>query len=202
MIYGYARVSSKDQNLDRQIEDFLKFGIDYKNIFSDKKSGKDFERKEYCKLIRKVKKGDLIVIKSIDRLGRSYDAIIEEWSRITNSINANILVLDMPILDTRSNENGLIGRFISDIVLQILSFVSENERNNIRIRQSEGIAIAKAKGIKFGRPKKELSEKYCHIAFLYIKREITLKQALNTLNITKNKFFYYLRNYKKEYIKI
>ncbi len=202
MIYGYARVSSKDQNLDRQIEDFLKFGIDYKNIFSDKKSGKDFERKEYCKLIRKVKKGDLIVIKSIDRLGRSYDAIIEEWSRITNSINANILVLDMPILDTRSNENGLIGRFISDIVLQILSFVSENERNNIRIRQSEGIAIAKAKGIKFGRPKKELSEKYCHIAFLYIKREITLKQALNTLNITKNKFFYYLRIYKKEYIKI
>ena len=150
LIYGYARVSSKDQNLDRQIEELNKVA---EIIFSDKESGKDFERTNYKKLIKKLKKGDLVIIKSIDRLGRNYDMIIEEWARITKKIGADIRVLDMPLLDTTQTHE-LTGKFISDLVLQILSYVAETERNNIRQRQAEGIAIAKQKGIKFGRPRK------------------------------------------------
>ena len=125
MIYAYARVSSRDQNLTRQLDAFAAFGVEKRNIYCDKKSGKNFERKGYLKLMRKLKKGDLLVIKSIDRLGRNYKMITDEWSNIVNKIGADILVLDMPILDTRSSENSLIGKFISDIVLQILSFVAE-----------------------------------------------------------------------------
>lgn len=143
MTYAYARISSRDQNLDRQLSAFRSFGIPPKHIFCDKKSGKDFERKNYLRLIRKLKCGDLLVIKSIDRLGRSYDLIIEEWSRITNKILADILLLDMPLLDTRAKPCSLVGKFISDIVLQVLSFVAENERENTRARQAEGIAEAK-----------------------------------------------------------
>ena len=142
MIYGYARVSSREQNLTRQLDSFSAFGIEKKRIYSDKKSGKDFERTNYLRLLKKLKAGDLLVIKSIDRLGRNYNTIIEEWSRITKQIGADILVLDMPLLDTRDKENSLVGKFISDIVLQILSFVAENERENIRARQREGIAAA------------------------------------------------------------
>lgn len=151
--YAYARVSARDQNLVRQIEAFQAFDVDKKNIYSDKKSGKDFERKNYLRLLRKLKKGDLLVIKSIDRLGRNYKMITEEWRRITNEIEADILVLDMPLLDTRAKSDSLIGKFISDIVLQVLSFVAENERENIRARQAEGIALAKARGVRFGRPR-------------------------------------------------
>ena len=136
MIYAYIRVSTKGQKIDRQYEEFKKLNIDDKNIFIDKESGKDFERKNYKRLIKKIKPNDLLVIKSIDRLGRNYDMIIEEWKKITKDIGANIKVLDMPLLDT-SNENDLIGKFISDIVLQILSFVAENERINIKARQKE-----------------------------------------------------------------
>ena len=136
LLYGYIRVSSKDQKIDRQYEELKKHKISDKNIFIDKESGKDFERKNYKKLIKKLKPNDLLVIKSIDRLGRNYDLIIEEWSKITKDIGANIKVLDMPLLDTRS-DNDLISKFVSDVVLQILSFVAENERNNIRQRQAE-----------------------------------------------------------------
>ena len=136
--YAYARVSARDQNLTRQIESFLEFGIERKFIYSDKKSGKDFERKGYDRMLKKLRAGDLVVIKSIDRLGRNYNMIIEEWSRITKRIRADILVLDMPLLDTRAKADTLIGKFISDIVLQVLSFVAENERENIRARQAEG----------------------------------------------------------------
>lgn len=149
MIYGYARVSTKEQNLDRQIEELQKC-TDI--IYADKQSGKDFERTSYQKMIRKLKKGDLLIIKSIDRLGRNYDMIIEEWQRITKDIEADIKVLDMPLLDTTQTQE-LTGKFIADLVLQILSYVAEVERRNIKQRQAEGIRIAKKKGIKFGRPK-------------------------------------------------
>lgn len=153
-IYFYARVSSKDQILDRQLVEFEKFAQeneikDYKVCF-DKQSGKDFDRKGYNELLNILNKGDLVVIKSIDRLGRNYDLIIEEWTRITKIIGADIVVLDMPLLDTREKKNNLTGKFISDIVLQLLSYVAETERVNIKQRQKEGIAIAKSKGVKFG----------------------------------------------------
>lgn len=152
-IYGYARVSAKDQNLDRQIVDLQKADNTI-YIYTDKESGKDFERKGYKQLLKTLKKDDLLIIKSIDRLGRSYDLILEQWRIITHDIGANIKVLDIPLLDTTLT-NGLTGKFISDLVLQILSYVAETERKNIKQRQAEGIKIAKAKGIKFGRPRKE-----------------------------------------------
>lgn len=190
MKYGYARVSSQDQNLERQTQEFIKFGIAKRNIYADKKSGKDFERTAYLKLIRKLKQNDLLVVKSIDRLGRNYSMIIEEWHKITHIIRADILVLDMPLLDTRAGENSLMGRFISDVVLQILSFVAEKERDNIRSRQAEGIALAKARGVKFGRPKITLDEKFKSTALLYAAGDITLKEALRALNITRSQFYY------------
>lgn len=150
MIYGYARVSSTDQNLDRQLEAFGKVVID--KVFADKMSGKNFDREEYQKMKKVLKIGDTLYIKSIDRLGRNYDMIIDEWREITHNIGADIVVLDMPLLDTRDKEKGLTGKFISDLVLQILSYVAETERNNIKQRQAEGIRIAKEKGIHLGRP--------------------------------------------------
>ena len=190
MKYGYARVSSQDQNLERQTQEFIKFGIAKRNIYADKKSGKDFERTAYLKLIRKLKQNDLLVVKSIDRLGRNYSMIIEEWHKITHIIRADILVLDMPLLDTRAGENSLMGRFISDVVLQILSFVAEKERDNIRSRQAEGIALAKARGVKFGRPKITLDEKFKSTALIYAAGNITLKEALRALNITRSQLYY------------
>ena len=190
MKYGYARVSSQDQNLERQTQEFIKFGIAKRNIYADKKSGKDFERTAYIKLIRKLKQNDLLVVKSIDRLGRNYSMIIEEWHKITHIIRADILVLDMPLLDTRAGENSLMGRFISDVVLQILSFVAEKERDNIRSRQAEGIALAKARGVKFGRPKITLDEKFKSTALIYAAGDISLKEALRALNITRSQFYH------------
>ena len=152
MTYAYARVSAKDQTLQRQIAAFREFGIEKSRIFSEKKSGKNFERREYKRLLKKLTYGDLLVIKSIDRLGRNYSQIIEVWNRITNIIGADILVLDMPLLDTRTKADTLVGKFISDIVLQVLSFVAENERESIKARQAEGIKIARGKGVRFGRP--------------------------------------------------
>ena len=151
--YAYIRVSSMTQSIDRQLEDIKTFNLCKKNIYIDKESGKDFKRKRYQSLIKKLKKNDLLIIKSIDRLGRKYEMIIEQWSYITKSIGADILVIDMPLLDTRKQVNGLVGKFIGDIVLQVLSFVAENERTNIKQRQAEGIKIARAKGIHLGRPK-------------------------------------------------
>lgn len=195
--YAYARVSARDQNLQRQISALIEFGIEKNRIFSDKKSGKDFERKEYKKLIKKLKSGDLLVIKSIDRLGRNYDQIIAEWTFITNTVGADILVLDMPLLDTRTKAETLVGKFISDIVLQVLSFVAENERANIRERQADGIRLAKQNGVKFGRPKKQYSNEFILIATDYIEKRISLKSALRLSGIKQDNFFYHIRRIKQ-----
>lgn len=159
MVYGYVRVSAKDQNEDRQIIAMREVGVSEKNIYMDKQSGKDFKRKQYKRLVRKMKKDDLLYIKSIDRLGRNYEEIIKQWRYLTKEKRIDIIVLDMPLLDTRRGKD-LMGTFLSDIVLQVLSFVAENERSNIRQRQAEGIAAAKARGVKFGRPPKPLPENF------------------------------------------
>lgn len=158
-IYGYIRVSTKEQNEDRQVIAMRGLSIPEGNIFMDKQSGKDFDRPQYKKLVRKLKKDDLLYIKSIDRLGRNYEEIQEQWRVLTKEKGADIVVLDMPLLDTRRGKD-LMGTFLSDIVLQVLSFVAENERTNIRQRQAEGIAAAKARGVRFGRPPKPLPENY------------------------------------------
>ena len=158
-IYGYVRVSSKEQNEDRQLFALQQLQISEKNIFIDKQSSKDFDRPQYKNLLNKIKKDDLLCIKSIDRLGRNYKEILEQWRLITKEKEVDIVVMDMPLLDTRKGKD-LIGTFLSDIVLQILSFVAESERKNIRQRQAEGIATAKAKGVRFGRNLKPLPENY------------------------------------------
>ena len=153
MRYAYIRVSTKEQNLDRQWEAIK--GLDVDEVFADKQSGKDFDRPEYRKMLEKLKKDDLLYIKSIDRLGRNYDEILEQWRMLTKEKGIDIVVLDMPLLDTRRGKD-LLGTFLSDIVLQVLSFVAENERVNIKQRQMEGIATARAKGVKFGRPERNV----------------------------------------------
>lgn len=159
MIYGYVRVSTREQNEDRQLIALREMGVPEKNIYMDKQSGKDFERPAYKRLLRKLKKDDLLYIKSIDRLGRNYEEIQNQWRVLTKDKGVDIVVLDMPLLDTRRGKD-LVGTFLSDIVLQVLSFVAENERVNIRQRQAEGIAAAKAKGVRFGRPPKPLPENF------------------------------------------
>ena len=157
--YGYVRVSTKEQNEDRQLIALREVRVPEKNIYMDKQSGKDFERPQYKKLIRKLKKDDILYIKSIDRLGRNYEEILEQWRILTKDKRIDIVVLDMPLLDTRRGKD-LMGTFLSDIVLQVLSFVAENERTNIRQRQAEGIAAAKAKGVRFGRTPKPLPDNF------------------------------------------
>ena len=163
--------------------------IDDKYIYIDKESGKDFDRTKYQKLIKKLKKDDLLIIKSIDRLGRNYHMILEEWSRITKTIGADIKVLDMPLLDTRIEGENLVGKFISDIVLQVLSFVAENERINLKQRQAEGIRIAKEKGVKFGRPKAILPPNTSDILDKYINKELTNLEAANLIGVSRGTFF-------------
>ena len=158
-IYGYIRVSSRDQNEDSQLIALKEVGVPEKNIYLDKQSGKDFNRPQYKKLLRKMKKDDLLYIKSIDRLGRNYEEILQQWRVLTKEKGIDIVVLDMPLLDTRRGKD-LMGTFLSDIVLQVLSFVAENERTNIKQRQAEGIAAAKAKGVRFGRPPRPLPENF------------------------------------------
>ena len=189
MIYAYIRVSTKHQNIDRQFEEIKALGIDNKYIYIDKESGKDFDRTKYQKLIKKLKKDDLLIIKSIDRLGRNYHMILEEWSRITKTIGADIKVLDMPLLDTRIEGKNLVGKFISDIVLQVLSFVAENERINLKQRQTEGIRIAKEKGVKFGRPKAILPPNTSDILDKYINKELTNLEAANLIGVSRGTFF-------------
>lgn len=191
--YGYARVSAQDQNVTRQMDAFASLGIDPRFIYVDKQSGKDFERVAYKKLVKRLKKGDTLYIKSIDRLGRSYAAIKREWFRITNEIGADIVVLDMPLLDTRSTPENLIGKFISDLVLQILSFVAENERANIRERQKEGIESAKKRGVKFGRPEKSYSPEFIAVIQAYFAGTIKLTEALSELKIRRCNFYYHAR---------
>ena len=163
VVYGYIRVSTKEQNEDRQLVALHELNIPEKNIYMDKQSGKDFDRPQYKKLVRRMKKDDLLYIKSIDRLGRNYGEILEQWRVLTKEKGIDIAVLDMPLLDTRRGKD-LMGTFLSDIVLQVLSFVAENERVNIRQRQAEGIAAAKARGVRFGRPPRPLPENF-HSAY-------------------------------------
>ena len=163
MIYGYIRVSTRDQNEDRQLIALREQKVAEDNLFVDKQSGKDFQRPQYRRMVRKLKKDDLLYIKSIDRLGRNYGEILEQWRVLTKEKGIDIVVLDMPLLDTRRGKD-LMGTFLSDIVLQVLSFVAENERTNIRQRQAEGIAAAKARGVRFGRPPRPLPEDY-HSAY-------------------------------------
>lgn len=158
-IYGYVRVSTKEQNEGRQLKALKEANVSHGNIFMDKQSGRDFERPQYKKLLRKMKKNDLLYIKSIDRLGRNYDEILKQWRIITKDKGVDIVVLDMPLLDTRRGKD-LMGTFLSDIVLQVLSFVAESERTNIRQRQAEGIAAAKDRGVRFGRPPKPLPQNF------------------------------------------
>ena len=189
MFYAYIRVSSKQQKIDRQFEEIKELGVKVKRIYIDKESGKNFNRTNYKKLIERLKHGDLLVIKSIDRLGRNYRMILDEWYKITKVIGANIKVIDMPLLDTRVDDKNLVGSFISDIVLQILSFVAENERTTIKSRQMEGIDIARKKGIKFGRP---ISKLPCHandIFKQYFNHVITSNKACQILKISKGTFF-------------
>ena len=188
-VVNYNRVSSKEQNLDRQSEAFENFAkenqiVDYV-VFSDKQSGKDFERNGYQQMIDTLERGDLVVIKSIDRLGRDYDLIIQEWTRITKTIGADIVVLDMPLLDTREKKNNLTGKFISDIVLQLLSYVAETERTNIKARQKEGIAIAKSKGVKFGRENKIQDDNTINEFILDYNNNIPYAQMQEKYNLSK-----------------
>ena len=162
--YGYIRVSTREQNEDRQLIALREMSVPEQNIYMDKQSGKDFNRPQYKKLVKKLKPDDLLCIKSIDRLGRNYTEILEQWRILTKEKKIDIAVLDMPLLDTRRGKD-LMGTFLSDIVLQVLSFEAENERTNIRQRQAEGIAAAKARGVRFGRPPRPLPENY-HSAYL------------------------------------
>lgn len=187
-IYGYVRVSTREQNEDRQLIALREVGVSDRNIYMDKQSGKDFERPQYKKLLRKMKKDDLLYIKSIDRLGRNYEEILQQWRVITKGKGVDIVVLDMPLLDTRRGKD-LIGTFLSDIVLQVLSFVAENERTNIRQRQAEGIAAAKAKGVKFGRPPLPLPKNFYEVHKAWRGKKITLKEAANACNMPIGTFY-------------
>ena len=173
-IYGYVRVSTKEQNEDRQLLALQEVGLSGDRIYTDKQSGKDFQRPMYRKLMKKLRAGDLLYVKSIDRLGRNYEEILEQWRILTKERGIDIVVLDMPLLDTRRGKD-LMGTFLSDIVLQVLSFVSENERTNIRQRQAEGIAAAKARGIKFGRPSLPLPDNFYEIHREWRMKKISLK---------------------------
>jgi len=185
--YGYVRVSTSEQNEDRQLIALNELNIPMK-IYMDKQSGKDFERPEWKKLMKKLKEGDVLYVKSIDRLGRNYEEILENWRVMTKQMKADIVVLDMPLLDTRKEKN-LIGTFISDIVLQLLSFVAENERQNIKARQEEGIAAAKARGVHMGRPYAKTPDNFEEIVSKWQRKELLLEEALEMCNFSRSTFY-------------
>lgn len=176
MMYGYARVSTKEQREDRQLMAFSGMQLPEENIYVDKQSGKDFERPMYKRMVRKMKEDDLLYIKSIDRLGRNYEEILEQWRLLTKEKKVDIVVLDMPLLDTRRGKD-LMGTFLSDVVLQVLSFVAENERKNIRDRQKEGIEAAKMRGVRFGRPENPLPDNFEQLSSRWLSGEISGKRA-------------------------
>lgn len=194
-IYGYVRVSITDQNEDRQLIALREQGVDEKNIFTDKQSGKDFERPNYKKLVSKLKTGDLLYIISIDRLGRNYEEIQKQWRLLTKDIGIDICVLDMPMLDTRNGKD-LMGTFIADLVLQILSFVAQSERENIKKRQTEGIAAAKAKGVKFGRPEKEIPDDFEKIVRAWEQKKLPFEEVLKKCGMSEATFYRRLREYR------
>lgn len=191
--FGYARVSTKDQNLDRQIKELLEQGINEREIYADKQSGKDFNRPKYQALKNVLREGDTLIIKSIDRLGRNYIEILNEWKEITKDIKANIKVLDMPLLDTTQNPETLTGTFVADLVLQILSYVAQTERDFNKKRQAEGIAIAKEKGKHLGRPKAEKPDNWNEVIKQWENGEITAVKAMELTGTTKSTFYKLLK---------
>lgn len=193
-VYGYARVSSKDQNLDRQLDALAKFGVEDDMVFADKASGKDFDRPEYKRLVAGLTEGDAVVVKSIDRLGRNYDEILEEWRSITKERKSAIVVLDMPLLDTREKPDGLTSVLIADIVLQLLSYVAQVERENIKQRQAEGIAAAQARGVRFGRPKKKRPACYEATKASYLGGHITRQEAADRMKVCVTTFDRWLKS--------
>ena len=194
-IYGYVRVSSQEQNEDRQLIAMAEAGVAHGNIFMDKQSGKDFERPNYKRLMKKLRPGDTLIIKSIDRLGRNYEEIQNQWRIITKEKKVDIVVIDMPLLDTRRDKN-LLGTFISDLVLQLLSFISENERTTIRQRQAEGIAAAKKRGVRFGRPTKEAPSDFDELIAKWQKKEMPLDEILRQYGMSESTFYRRLRERK------
>lgn len=196
--YGYARVSSREQNEDRQMIAFDEANVPKENIFVDKQSGKDFNRPKYRRLLRRLKVDDVLFVKSIDRLGRDYAEILEQWRILTKEKKIDIVVIDMPLLDTRRGKD-LMGTFLSDIVLQVLSFVAENERKNIRQRQKEGIEAAKLRGVQFGRPQKPMPENFRHIYDRWIGKEITGEEAAQLCNVARATFYRKVREWEGEF---
>lgn len=195
-IYGYMRVSSKEQNEDRQKIALMEIGVPEKNIYMDKQSGKDFERTQYKRMLRKLNENSVLYIKSIDRLGRNYGELNEQWRIITKEKKADIVVIDMPILDTRREKN-LLGTFISDIVLALLSYVADNERINIKQRQAEGIAAAKARGVKFGRPPLPIPENFYEMLRDWRAGKITMEEASKACNMCAKTFYSKAVKYEK-----
>ena len=193
-VYGYVRVSSIDQNEDRQMLAMEKVNAPKKNIYIDKQSGKDFERPNYKKLVKKLKAGDLLYVLSIDRLGRNYKDIQDQWRILTKEIGIDICVIDMPLLDTRNGKD-LMGTFIADLVLQILSFVAQSERENIKKRQAQGIAAAKARGVRFGRPETQLPDDFQTIIKAWEKSSISTADALKKCNMSESTFYRRRREY-------
>lgn len=192
-IFGYIRVSTKEQYEDRQLLALRHFPVRDDRIFMDKLSGKDFNRPQYQKLLQKLKRGDILVVQSIDSLGRSYEEVLNQWRIITKEKQADIVVLDMPLLDTRQTGRDLMGTFVADLVLQILSYVAQTERKNIRQRQKEGIAAARLRGVKFGRPRKPVPELFFQLKEQWEKKEITSRQAAKTLHIAQDTFLRWVR---------
>jgi DNA invertase Pin-like site-specific DNA recombinase len=187
-LYGYVRVSTRDQNEERQLIAMRERSIAEKNLFIDKQSGKDFARPQYQKMVKRLRPDDLLYIKSIDRLGRDYAEILEQWRLLTKEKGVDIVVLDMPLLDTRRGKD-LMGTFLSDIVLQVLSFVAENERSNIRQRQAEGIAAAKAKGVQFGRPPTPVPDNFSQVCLAWRNKKMTLRQAATACSMPVGTFY-------------
>lgn len=196
--YGYIRVSAKDQNPDRQFLAMQEQQIKQKNIYLDKMSGKSFARPQYLRLLKRLKKGDVIVVKSIDRLGRDYAEILEQWRRITKEIGADIRVIDMPLLNTDAAHGDLTGVFIADLVLQILAYVAETERTFIKQRQAEGIAAAKQKGIRFGCRKKDVPDEFQEYYLLWREEEISLRKAAEELGMNYSTFYRRCMEQKEE----
>ncbi|MCR5339126.1 MAG: recombinase family protein [Lachnospiraceae bacterium] len=195
-IYGYVRVSTLEQNEERQLIEIRKQGIKDENIFTDKQSGKDFDRPKYKELKTRLKENDVLFVLSIDRLGRNYEEIQEQWRILTKEIKADVCVIDMPLLDTR-REKDLLGTFVADLVLQILSFTSESERNSIKIRQKQGIEAAKARGVRFGRKPKPIPDNFFEVCNAWFAKEITVSQAAVACGMPQTTFFEKAKSYKK-----
>lgn len=194
-VYGYVRISATDQNEDRQMEAMRKKGVEENHIYVDKQSGRDFNRPGYLELLGRLKEGDLLYVLSIDRLGRNYKEVQEQWRTLTKEMGVDICVIEMPLLDTRNGKD-LMGTFIADLVLQILSFVAESERDNIRKRQEQGIAVAKAKGVRFGRPRVQVPREFPEIVDEWERKEISFREALKRCGMSQATFYRKLKGYR------